>query len=371
MLSPLSRLTGLFRRISAFTLIELLVVIAIIAILIGLLLPAVQKVREAAARMKCSNNFKQFGLALHTYNDTYGKLPPGGATTYTVNGGWDNDARGTWLTHTLPYLEQDNLLRQASQAIGGLPIQSTPMSVNPPHKWNDGVNDAWPSTPTIPGTVSGAAWWTFAAQKPPAYMRCPSDDFDLAATVSNYVGSLGSQCATGPCGDPWTSPTNPHQKFCNGQALGWGYPVSPDHGNAWGSADIRGCFNRLGAEINLASITDGLSNTIMVGETLPGSHDHFGSRAWWYFNGGTMECSTIIPINYLMPQDVDSTSSWCANPLKQTYNWNVSWGFKSRHTGGANFLFGDGSVHFLTQGIDHRTYQLLGCRNDGQVPGSY
>jgi len=356
MRSPLSRLTGLFRRISAFTLIELLVVIAIIAILIGLLLPAVQKVREAAARMKCSNNFKQFGLALHTYNDTFNKLPPGGMTTYTTpGGGWDNDQRGTWLVFTLPYLEQDNLLKQASNAIGGQPIISTPYSVNPP----------WNTTYVVPGTTPGAAWNVFAAQKPPPYMRCPSDDFDLSATVSNYVGSLGSQCAIGPCG------VDPFQQYCNGQALGWGYPVSPDHGNDWSAQGIRGCFNRLGSEINFSAITDGLSNTIIVGETLPGSHDHFGSRAWWYFNGGTMECTTIIPINYLMPQDVDSTSSWCANPTKQTYNWNTSWGFKSRHTGGANFLFGDGSVHFINAGVDHRTYQLLGCRNDGQVPGAY
>jgi len=315
-----------------FTLIELLVVIAIIAILIGLLLPAVQKVREAAARAKCSNNLKQYALACHTYHDVNNVFPPGGKIN--ANGNWDE--KGSWQVYILPYMEQDPMFK----SIPGL-YDGSATAVN-----------------AAPSKVNGA--------KLP-YARCPSDDYQLDASVSNYVGSLGPQCATGPCG------YDPNQVYCQTAyttvtvPVPGGYNTSPDHGNSTDSNDIRGMFNRIGAKINMGGVIDGTSNTIMIGESLPLQHDHLAGNQWWGFNNGNSHCTTIIPINYQTPD----YANWCSPAQTYRGNWDVSWGFKSRHTNGTNFVFVDGSVHFIAQTIDHRTYQLLGCRNDRLVPGPY
>jgi len=324
----MARLSSGRKRIaSGFTLIELLVVIAIIAILIGLLLPAVQKVREAAARMSCQNNLKQWGIAQHTYNDTYNNLPPGGEFTST-SGQWGNDDQGTWIVHSLPYVEQEALFR-----------------LKPANTFNS----------------AGIMRNNPAAQAArPKVFRCPSDDFNLNEAHSNYAGSMGPQCAGGPCG------VDPNQFRCQtGNILG--ITTSPDHGGNTNSSTLRGLYNREGAKISLIAITDGTSNTIMIGEVLPEWHDHMSNGSWMHFNGGYSHISTIVPINTRITH-----GTWCgdggtAQPATQSRsNWNVSWGFKSKHTNGANFVFADGSVKFLSQSIDMIAYQYLGGRNDGQ-----
>jgi prepilin-type N-terminal cleavage/methylation domain-containing protein/prepilin-type processing-associated H-X9-DG protein len=378
MSSPLSRLRARGRP-SGFTLIELLVVIAIIAILIGLLLPAVQKVREAAARMKCSNNLKQLGLAIHNYHDTYQHIPRGGTAgfgpgvdekgwgNWTGWGQWDrwDSDRGSWIFQILPQLEQQPLFDLAP------PLDGTvidPLGTNYGTFTGNLLNDGWDAK-------RGLIRDQLHHSKMPI-IRCPSDPYNPQATISSYGLTYGPQCAIGPCG------YNPFQTYCQdyglhppGQPGGfvglpeptnpnyWGYGWSPDHGNEWSDANnLRGVGNRLGIYVNFAMVTDGLSNTIFVGEGLPDQHDHLTNFAWWHFNGGGAHCTTIQPINY---RSDTPNSTWCSPAEHYRGNWNVSWGFKSKHSGGANFLFGDGHVYFVAQTITHKTYQLLGCRNDG------
>jgi len=321
------RLLSKFRWLGkGFTLIELLVVIAIIAILIGLLLPAVQKVREAAARMSCQNNLKQFGLANHSYHDVNRFFPPGGQIG--TNGDW-GDERGSWLVYILPYVEQDNMYKII--------------------QWNTYA----PLGSSATGAMSNA---NFVNGRVIKNYRCPSDGSFIGQPYSNYVGSMGPQCAPSNCSFA------PYYKYCQPITAGlgnWGYDTSADHGNTTDSSQLRGMFNRLGCKINIASVTDGTSNTIMLGESLPTQHDHLTNGGWQGLNGGAAHVTTIVPINYRS----DGSSCGATPPGRDA--WNVSWGFKSNHSGGANFVFADGSVRFLPQSIDHMTFQLLGCRNDG------
>jgi prepilin-type N-terminal cleavage/methylation domain-containing protein/prepilin-type processing-associated H-X9-DG protein len=318
-------------RSRGFTLIELLVVIAIIAVLIALLLPAVQKVRESANRAKCANNLKQLSLACHTYHDALGFFPPG-ALVLPNGPSWQNldwtANKGTWLIYSLPQMEQENLFKE----IPNLYL---------PHFDSIGAAEQAGVLPTLL-----------------PYGRCPSDGWQSQEPVSNYVGSMGPQCLDNFCN------YEPYQQFCNMPQ--WGWTWSAFDGTSDNATEIRGMFARNGARIALRDVRDGATNTLFLGETLPSGNAHM--RAFhWYSTYGTQLNSTIIPINY--PVNEDDTS-WCgissAGPQHSMTNNSIAWGFKSNHPGGTNFAFVDGSIHFITQGIDYKTYQLLGCRNDDQ-----
>ncbi len=350
-------------RLRSFTLIELLVVIAIIAILIGLLLPAVQKVREAAARMKCQNNLKQLGLAMHAYHDANEAFPRGNT------GSWGND-HGSWMFVSLPYMEQGNLYTQVTSVTSGGVAYTSP-------SWN----------------MQFAVTAGLLPKKLP-FTRCPSDGFDADnPAYANYIGSQGPQCNDGAC-----SPrADPFQIYCNGQvggtqADGVSFPLSPPtypgygpssiHGTTSNASNCRGMMCRGtgsigGPKINFASVGDGTSNTIFLGETLVEQNEfqRFGNSWGWAGYNSVSQGQTIQPINYPIDgKKVGSGYGGCdasctamgVNPANCIWNWHVTWGFKSNHSGGANFCFADGSVRFISQSIDHRTYQYLGARDDGQ-----
>jgi prepilin-type processing-associated H-X9-DG protein len=308
----------------------MLVVIAIIAVLVSLLVPAVQRVRETASRLKCSHNLRQYGLACHQYHDINLLFPPGGMVV--PNDVWANvdwtAHKGTWLIYTLPYMEQSALYNQIP-------------NMDVPHF--DSI---------------AAAEQAGVLPKNLPMQRCPSDSFMMDKPFSNYVGSMGPQCVDDKCG------FTPFAQYCDEPA--WGYSASPDDGNVANTGDVRGMFGRTGARIGLIDCTDGTSNTLFIGEALPSQNIHM-LETTWYTMYGSQVATTIIPINWPISE---TDYSWCgqayAGPGHSAWNNNVAWGFRSRHPGGCNFLMVDGSVHFIRQTIDHELYQLLGCRNDGQ-----
>ena len=314
---------------SAFTLVELLVVIAIIGILVGLLLPAVQAAREAARRMSCSNNLKQYGLALHNYHDAYKAFPS------LVLSDWNRiHPPISWQVQILPQMEQTGLYNSLNMR---------------------GV--AWDTVIPAPTDPNRRA-----RQIQVPYARCPSDAWDPnnGWAQTNYCGNLGSQrvpSADGNC-NTWMAPG------VNYDQLVWA-----DHGNPNAKNGLSGMMGRLGPKIGFNAVKDGTSQVIHVGEVLPECHDHLSG--WWDFNGmGNAHAGTQVPLNTMSTcaaSQAEATSRGYTNPQCFTKsNWNYSWGFRSNHTGGAQFLYVDGSVRFISQTVNYNTYQMLGGRADAR-----
>jgi prepilin-type N-terminal cleavage/methylation domain-containing protein len=296
----------------AFTLIELLVVIAIVAILMGLLLPAVQKVRESAARLQCENNLKQIGLACHAYHDALQGLPPGyQATQPYKDGATDTSPGWGWSAFLLPYLEQENLARQLNFT---QPIASSP-----------------------------------GIQMVLKVYLCPTDvPPQLAFAILDATGTVLTYAAP-----------SSYAATCG--------PDASDVADFLG----QGVFYR-NSHTRLVEITDGTSQTVLVGE-----------RAWvdsegiWAgaINGGTMRPgprnrwqTAIAPAPCL----VLAHNNWIN--IKTDADGGLD-DFSSYHVNGVNLLFGDGSVHFLqsitSDGPEHQAFQALGTRSGGEAIQSF
>lgn len=297
------------KRSLGFTLIELLVVIAIIAILLALLLPAVQQVREAARRTQCRNNLKQLGLALHNYHDTHRTLPPGYVSLYN-NSGNDTGPGWGWCSFLLPSLEQSAAYQQID--------------------FNRGIE--------TPGN-SAVRIKTFTG------FHCPSDDSQESWAAKRY--------------DPATGvPLNAICDVGSTNYVGM-YGISEP------GVDGEGVFFR-NSNVRFRDITDGLSQTIVIGER---SH-RLGEATWTgSVTGALLAGDPSDGIGQIVAEHGSGMILGHAGerhgPGDRRSDANQ---FYSRHSGGGvHFLFGDGHVSFLTSSFDYRTYLALATRAGGET----
>jgi prepilin-type N-terminal cleavage/methylation domain-containing protein/prepilin-type processing-associated H-X9-DG protein len=314
---------------SGFTLIELLVVIAIIAVLIGLLLPAVQKVREAASRAKCQNNLKQLGLALNNYHDNYEVLPMGQSAALTGANNGNNKHEG-WLLYILPYVEQVPMYNawQANRAT--IPTWAIPQRVF---------------------NLNGLAIDVFGCPSDPNRLQVAPTDVggggDAEGPSASYVGNAGSTVF---------GPTNGGTKL-NGVL----YPQST---------------------IKLLDISDGTTNTLLVSEIIlgpmAGATDAFSSgdrrgRIWNAYSGEQLFSTFNLP-NGTVPDvaygcNQNFLRAPCTavgtNPNGANYNQSA----RSYHSGGVNAARCDGSVLFVSASVSLDVWQAAGTRNGGETVG--
>lgn len=333
------------RDTRGFTLVELLVVIAIIGVLVALLLPAVQAAREAARRMHCQNNLKQLGLACQSHLSAQGSLPYSEAAW--VSFGSQNNCQGTpaitqgngvsWIIRALPYLEQQPLYDIfANHAFEGNFVQGL------------GINNQHPGP-------KAAIREAIQTQLP--MLNCPSDEFtptlvldttewrNVPQGVSNYKGCAGNTLVR--VGPGW-------KRFLWDPA-----PGEPEPGD-WHAMD--NCANGLmwrndylAKGERWRSLTDGSSQTFLLGEALP----EFDTHSSWAFADGPWATCSISP-NHLLrltPEEL----------LVIRTHHGDSMGYRSRHPGGVHFVFADSSVHFVNDTIDMVTYRALSTRNQQEL----
>ena len=314
-----------------FTLVELLVVIAIIGILIALLLPAVQAAREAARRIQCTNNLKQVALSLHNYHNAAGALPFGSSSPY------DERFGSNWAIAILPQMEQQQIFDQLDFAF---PMWKEPNLTVARTSIIPGFvcpSDPWASKPILPSR----GW----ARNSPyeGKFRCnPDESMGLW-----YAGSIGPTHVDG-CPYCLDTVPGPNNWCCRGFSWGTEQP----------EANAVGMFHRQEVPIRFNDVTDGLSKTIMVGETIP-SHCMYNG----VFSPNHPLCTMSIPLNTMYSDGaLEGAYNNTINPTQ-----SASSGFKSLHPGGASFAMGDGSVQFITEDIDHKLFCELGTRADGEV----
>ncbi len=303
-------------RNKGFTLVELLVVIAIIGILVGLLLPAVQAAREAARRMQCTNNLKQWGLAVHNFHDSNRRFPKGSS-----NGG--TEKRQTWVMYLWPFVEQSSLYNTSNLK---------EHFYLPPN--------------TVAGTLNGTT-----GRRVPIYL-CPSDNGTIDQNVGTYQRTRGNYVVN--WGNVW-----------------YGQPdnTNPPPPNKAPFFSVNGVRSNPG-KVTFGSITDGTSNTLLMSEYLiaksPNDNDWRGDI---HNDDGVFRFHTLLTPNTSSPDIILNGWYQVTNDPRMpaatgTQQRNAA---RSRHTGGVNAARCDGSIGFISDNVSLQVWRALGSMDGSEI----
>lgn len=363
-------------RRAAFTLVELMATIAIIGLLVALLVPAIQSARESSRRASCSGNLRQIGTALAQYANAMQDLLPGGEmhTYWTPSEGGTpvNYYHGSLTMYLLPYIGQQMLYDRYDMQ-------------EPVFQIINGMSG-------VPGLAAGAVFNNGAATLPGSTQavcsvristyECPSDPpGPIAAEIQryqgwararlNYIGSVGPDTMSAGAVCPATINALNNAASANLKRLTGSIRKPGMFGYLLYTAVSRlpQVTQLVDARCRIATVRDGMSNTIAMGEALPDCA--FGLFFGWGIVGNLSGSgNTLVPINYNTcdPTPTAGDASDCGRPLS---GGALTKGFRSRHPSGAMFLMGDGVVKFIGDGIDFTTFQRLGAKADGEVLDPY